>query len=1212
MFEIKARISAVKNLSAKTLLCAVLLCSSNIEANADVSNPEILQVTTTQAQKSYSYRDAFLNEHKKTYNLKEHRLNYKDYFTDKYSNSIDNSNTSTAEINTNFVYLYKNANGGAIYNSGSGYIGKVIGDFVYSGSGNNGGAIYNNAEINEITGNFYSNDAYQGGAIYNSGDINLISGIFNENYTYSTGGAIKNNGYIVTINAHFNRNSSNYEGGAIINNGGIETINGDFVGNYLVTYDSGLGGAISNTDYIGSINGDFYHNTIEGYEAQACSLSPEEDGNTQGVPLLNSNYSESRQDIAYYDSSTLVGGAIFNEYEIENIKGDFVNNSIYSDTGYHAGAGGAIYNASYIDNIEGNFIDNNIENTVIGEGGAIFNAGGIGTVSGDFVNNSVTAKGLNSYGPVGYQASTAPNMAVKYGGVALGGAIYSTKQIMQQPQALLISSSPSDEYSSTIYYMKLIVKDANGKNIKTLYQYTNDYGDIIDPSGIQEALEDGTIKEFLVESSTIVSEEEYKNILDDMGMTEEEYLTNLPITDLGPDSYKVLNDRHSTLNEIKNLTPSITLKNSNIINNHADSDVNEAKGGAIYSNGTTIKLLADNGTTSVIAGNYTNNDNEIDDNAIYMNGGKLLFETINGSAIQIEDNINGTAYDTYIIGDSNSKLVLNNDIKNSNIELYGTNLHLANRDNVLNGNNLSLNSGTISMVNNEVGISELNKLTVYGNTKFIADVDLKNQKMDRFTATEYGNHTGNLNVVGMNLISDAKTDKTEIYFAEKGLKDNVTGELTLPNDAYQTTLFTPIYKYNVSYDNREDAGYFIFARSSNNGGSGSFNPAILGAPTSANVGAMGTMNNTFNYAFQNSDNFMNIPYLERIAMKKQNHYALAITGDATDMGKFSPLYQPNDEGASIWVKPYATFENVPLRNGPKVDNISYGTLIGFDTPMERATNGWDRVWTGYLGYNGASQSYGGTDSVQNGGLVGGTLTLYKDNFFNATTLSVGANVANNENMYGSEDFTMLLGGVGNKTGYNIEFKDGRIILQPSMLISYTFVNTFDYTNAAGVNIENKPLHAIQLAPGMKLIGNSKNGWQPYFGASMIWNLMGKNDTTANGVKLPEMCIKPYVQYGFGIQKRFESNFMAFGQAMVQHGGRNGVSLTAGMRWAVGHETENEKVENKKPKNKFVAFISKLKKQKNGDLHVLKDLTPEQKAELIEKRGFNTLKNAMNE
>ena len=124
------------------------------------------------------------------------------------------------------------------------------------------------------------------------------------------------------------------------------------------------------------------------------------------------------------------------------------------------------------------------------------------------------------------------------------------------------------------------------------------------------------------------------------------------------------------------------------------------------------------------------------------------------------------------------------------------------------------------------------------------------------------------------------------------------------------------------------------------------------------------MNQTFNYAFQNSDNFMAIPYLERVAIKTSNRYALSPTGDATDIGTFSPLFNAQNQTSSAWVKPYASFENIPLKNGPKVSNITYGTLVGFDTPIKSIKHGWDRAWTGYIGYNGASQRFSGVDATQ--------------------------------------------------------------------------------------------------------------------------------------------------------------------------------------------------------------------------------------------------------
>ena len=663
-----------------------------------------------------------------------------------------------------------------------------------------------------------------------------------------------------------------------------------------------------------------------------------------------------------------------------------------------------------------------------------------------------------------------------------------------------------------------------------------------------------------------------------------------------------------------------TITNSSFINNHATSTAGEAKGGAIYSN-RDLNIVAD-GTTSVFKDNYTESKGVKDDNAIYIdNNATLNFTMKNNGKIYMADNIDGTVtkdsdgnitktYNVNIKGDdiNNTTFYMLNDIRNANVTFDNT---------------------TINAINNQTHVYNFNSLTVNSDTNFVADVDLANEQMDRITANNYGTHNGNLNVVGMNLLSDSTKDVTEIYFAQPGLKNNVVngmpanGGYNLPSSA-QTTFYTPIYKYNAIYDNRDDGGYFMFTKGDKiltpNGGGGTtitpsgnpsdaFNPSVLAPSVASQAGANATMNQTFNYAFQNSDNFMTIPYLERVAIKTANRYALSPTGDATDVGTFSPLFNAQNETSSAWVKPYASFENIPLKNGPKVSNITYGTLVGFDTPIKSIKNGWDRAWTGYIGYNGASQRFSGVDATQNGGLVGGTLTLYKGNFFNATTVSTGAIVGDNRTMYGTDNYTMLMAGVGNKTGYNFEFKEGKIIIQPSMLLSYTFVNTFDYTNAAGVKIKNDPLHAIQIAPGVKFIANTKNGWQPYIGVNMIWNLLDKSKVSANDVRLPEMSIKPYVQYGVGVQKRFKDRYMAFGQAMIQNGGRNGISLTAGFRWAIGKEGKPlEKVQRVNNKVSSVTPRAEVKVANNSTVQperkIIKQLSQTQR-ERIAKQYQNT-------
>ena len=151
---------------------------------------------------------------------------------------------------------------------------------------------------------------------------------------------------------------------------------------------------------------------------------------------------------------------------------------------------------------------------------------------------------------------------------------------------------------------------------------------------------------------------------------------------------------------------------------------------------------------------------------------------------------------------------------------------------------------------------------------------------------------------------------------------------------------------------------------------------------------------------------------------------------------------------------------------------------------------------------------------------------------------------------------MMTAGIANKTGYNWEFKEGRFIIQPNLILSYTMVNNFDYTNKAGVKIKSDPLHSIGINPNIRFIANTKRGWQPYASVGMVWNVMNETDVKANAVKLPEMHTKPYIQYGVGLQKHIGDRFAGYAQAMVRNGGRNGIAFTLGFRWALGKHDED--------------------------------------------------------
>lgn len=455
-----------------------------------------------------------------------------------------------------------------------------------------------------------------------------------------------------------------------------------------------------------------------------------------------------------------------------------------------------------------------------------------------------------------------------------------------------------------------------------------------------------------------------------------------------------------------------------------------------------------------------------------------------------------------------------------------------------NGGNLDLRNGIASNI-------PLYGLALKSNSNIFVDVDLANKSMDKLTANNSSYTGGKLNVAGMNLLSDAINDFTSINFTEdNNLKSNVayTGD--------SQVAYSPIYKYNVNYN--ANNGNFEFKRGNGGGGgnaSDAFNPAVLTGPVGAQLGSYLTQLNTYEQAFANMDMLMLMPRAQRIAMKYANKYASTQGTGEGGVITFSPNQIP-EEQKGLWFRPFATFENVGLKNGPNVKNIGYGSLFGGDSDLLELKHGWDMQYSFYGGYNGSNQYYNGVSIYQNGGSLGASSTWYKNNFFTGLTANVGANVGEASSMYGNEDFTMLATGIASKTGYNWELANGKFIVQPSFLMSYTFVNTFDYTNAAGVRISSDPLHAIQIAPGLKFIGNLKNGWQPYIGLQMVWNVMDRARFKANDVSLPNMSVDPYFQYGIGLQKRIGDRFTGFGQAMLRNGGRNGIALQFGFRWAI--------------------------------------------------------------
>ncbi|MBQ2645478.1 hypothetical protein IJG14_07920 [bacterium] len=501
--------------------------------------------------------------------------------------------------------------------------------------------------------------------------------------------------------------------------------------------------------------------------------------------------------------------------------------------------------------------------------------------------------------------------------------------------------------------------------------------------------------------------------------------------------------------------------------------------------------------------------------------------------------------------------------------LNGGVLHYAN-DNYLSGygNTLNFNGGSLDLMNGAATNINLAALNVNANSNIFVDVNAETQKMDTLSAGTY-NVNANLNVAGMNIFGTPVANKFETTFVDEETLGN--GALIGHVTSSVSTVDTGVYKYLVSYVDDGTTGKFKYNVNAGHNAYVSYNPAVFSSSV-AMQGAYLSQISNYDTALGNLDQTMLMTQEQRKALKYGNKYA---ANDETNPMVYSPLFSQN-ESNGIWFRPYVSFEKVQLENGPDVNNVMYGTLVGGDTEMiQIGESNWEGQASVYVGYNGSHQTFDGNGIYQNGGLVGATAALYNGNFFTALTASVGAHVADIKTIYGNNDLTMLTAGLASKTGYNWELFNGKMILQPSWTMSYTFLNPFNnYNMGNGVRLENDAMHAIQLVPGLKIIGNLPKGWQPYLGVNMRWNIIDDTKVKASYLSLPETSVKPYIEYGLGLQKMIGDRFTGFGQAMFRGGGRSGVSFTFGFRWALGEAPDKHQTIQSKKLSKKLNKLSK--------------------------------------
>ena len=841
-----------------------------------------------------------------------------------------------------------------------------------------------------------------------------------------------------------------------------------------------------------------------------------------------------------------------------------ITNNITNDTTSGLGMlGGNNNTVTIIGN--GYDINGNSQSGVTVNIGQILNINNIGSNGSD---------GFNGFETDGYGSAIYNN---SYGTVTITGSIFSNNSASNWGGAIFNTSTATITDStfsnnSAKYSGGAIYNYVNGTVTITDSTFNNNsagYGGAIDNWGTA-TITDSTFSNNTADyggaiyngGTATITDSTFNNNSADYGGAIYNYVDGtVTITDSTLSNNSASNWGGAIFNDVNG---TVTITDSTFNNNSADY------GGAIYNTGTA-NIIADKADT-IFTGNTANNIS----NALHQSNGttnlnasdsaKIIFnDGIDGNANYISNNIiniNNTGVkmaDVTSDAPTSGIVEFNNEVKNNTVNMYngvlkfGTNT----QDNInyagtfADSVNFNYQGGILTLQNGEINSVNLGNLTLNNDMDLRLDADLAALKMDTITATTFTNTNGNnINISNINVLSATNQKSFSISSLGEGMDSTLKNALA---GAIQYTgsdiAYGSIYKYAASYD--PTTAMFNFGLAGGGGGEitpeyDSFNPAVMAAPVAAQLGGYLNQLNAYDNAFRNMDMYMLMTKEQRQAMKFRNKYASIANNNII----FDPTVSQYENKAG-WFRPYGTFENVSLNNGPKVSNVAYGTYFGAESELYELGHGWDGMWGLYGGYNGSHQVYNGVGIYQNGGTFGVVGMAYKGNFFSGLTANVGANVGDASTMFGSEDFAMLMTGIASKTGYNIELADGKFIIQPNFLMSYSLVNTFDYRNAAGVKIDSDPLHAIQLEPGIKFIGNLPNGWQPYAGVSVIWNIMDKTHFTANEVSLPNLSIDPFVKYGVGVRKSWGERFTGFFQTYVTNGGRNGVGLQAGLRWTLG-------------------------------------------------------------
>lgn len=203
-------------------------------------------------------------------------------------------------------------------------------------------------------------------------------------------------------------------------------------------------------------------------------------------------------------------------------------------------------------------------------------------------------------------------------------------------------------------------------------------------------------------------------------------------------------------------------------------------------------------------------------------------------------------------------------------------------------------------------------------------------------------------------------------------------------------------------------------------------------------------------------------------------------------------------------------------------------------------------WGLFGGYAGGTQTNNTLDITENGGYVG----FYNGYAWGGLNISL---IANAGAMYNSAEFdtgtdeyaNMWVGGAIN-AAYNIAL-DATFTLQPNVYAGYTWIKSANYTSTDGAHIANQNFNMFEVAPGVRAIKQISRGWFGFIGAKYVFNFAHGGDTVVDNIKLDELEMNDYSEYGLGIETSVDRFNMSINVGR-RDGGRTGWTFGTSLKY----------------------------------------------------------------